>query len=94
MPDAGSAGQRSAMEETDWHRLAKERFAAELAEMLYTMSHKGAFDRLVLVAPDRVLGALRDTMHGEVSAKVVAELHKDLTNHPLDKLEKILAENL
>ncbi|MFP4273985.1 MAG: host attachment protein [Paracoccaceae bacterium] len=94
MPDAGSGNQRSALDETDWHRLAKERFAADLATLLYQYAHQGAFERLVIAAPDRVLGALRDKMHEEVAAKVVAEIHKDLTNHPLDRMEKILAESL
>lgn len=44
-------GQRSAMDDTDWHELAKERFADELAEMLYKKVHAGAFERLVIVAP-------------------------------------------
>ena len=38
-------GQRSAMEETDWHQIAKERFADEIAERLYKYAHAGRFDR-------------------------------------------------
>ena len=87
-------GQRSAMEDTDWHALAKDRFADEMADLLYTYAHKSAFDRIVLVAPARVLGEMRDKLHKEVSARVVAELPKDLTNHPLDKVEKLLKAEL
>ncbi|MBV2361403.1 host attachment family protein [Thalassococcus sp. CAU 1522] len=90
----GGAGQRSAMEETDWHELAKERFAEDLADLLYQLAHRGAFDRLVLVAPPRVLGALRPALHKEVAARVVAELHKTLTNHPLDRIEALLQAEL
>jgi len=88
-PDVG-AGQRSEMEETDWQSLAKERFADEMADILYKYAHKGAYERIVLVAPARVLGELRQKLHKEVAARVVAELPKDLTNHPLDKVEKML----
>ena len=92
-PDAG-VGQRSAMEETDWHRLAKERFARDLADLLYAYAHRGAFDRIVLVAAPHVLGDLRDNLHKEVREKVVAEVPKDLANHPLDKIEKMLKDAL
>ncbi|WP_353472424.1 host attachment family protein [Salipiger sp. H15] len=86
----GVSGQKSALDDTDWHRLAKERFADELAEILYRQAHKGAFERLVLVAPPATLGELRSKLHKEVAGKVVAELDKTLTNHPLDKIEKLL----
>lgn len=91
--DAG-VGQRSAMEETDWHRLSKERFAHDLADLLYAYAHRGAFDRIVLVAAPHVLGDLRDHLHKEVREKVVAEVAKDLANHPLDKVEKMLKAEL
>ena len=91
--DAG-AGQRSAMEDTDWHRLSKERFAHDLADILYTYAHRGAFDRIVVVAAPHVLGDLRDQLHKEVRDKVVAEVAKDLTHHPLDKVETMLKAEL
>ena len=91
--DSG-VGQRSAMEDTDWHRLSKERFAHELADILYTYAHRGAFDRIVLVAAPHVLGDLRDHLHKEVRDRVVAEVAKDLTHHPLDKVETMLKAEL
>jgi len=86
MPDTG-AGQRSAMDDTDWHELAKERFADDLAELLYKQAHKHRFNEIVLVAPPKTLGELRQKMHKEVAAKVIAEVPKTLTNHPLDEIE-------
>ena len=82
--------QRSAVADTDWHRLEKERFADELADILYKQAHKGAFKELVIVAAPRVLGDLRPKLHKEVTDKVVAEIDKDLTNHPMDEIEKIV----
>ena len=93
MPDSGP-GQRSAMDDTDWHDLAKDRFAAELADMLYARAHSGAFSRIVLAAPPAVLGELRRHLHKEVRDRVVAEIAKDFTNHPLDKVEKLLKAEL
>jgi protein required for attachment to host cells len=93
MPDTGRQ-QRSAMDDTDWHLLAKERFADDLADLLYQQVHAGAFDRIVLVAPPATLGELRAKLHLEVQNAVVGEVAKDLTNHPLDEVEKLLKREL
>ncbi len=86
--------QMSAMEDTHWHELARDRFAKDLAELLYRRAHKQAFDRLVIVAAPQVLGALRGELHQEVTDKLVAEIPKTLTNHPLRKLEKLIKAEL
>lgn len=90
----GPSVHRSAVADTDWHELAKERFADELAEHLYAQAHKGAFERLVLVAPPKILGELRQALHKEVADKVIAEVPKTLTGHPLDKIESLLKDGL
>lgn len=93
MPDSG-AGQRSAMEEADWHVLAKARFADDMADILYKQAHRGAYDHIVLVAPPKTLGELRDKLHKEVQARVVAEIAKDMTNHPVTGIESLLKTEL
>lgn len=56
-----SAGHGSdSYDDTDWHEFAKVRFAADLADLLYTRAHKGKFDNIVLVATPNVLGELRN----------------------------------
>lgn len=92
-PDTG-IGHVSAMEDTDWHELAKERFAQELADILYKRAHRGDFDRIVLVAAPDVLGDLRAQLHKTVREKIVAEIPKNLCNHPLDTVEKLLKSEL
>ncbi|SFI36377.1 host attachment family protein [Albimonas pacifica] len=92
MPDAG-VGQRSALQETDWHELEKDRFADDLADRLYARAHRGDFARIHIAAEPQTLGRLRKAIHKAVAEKVVTELAKDLTNEPLDRLEaKIVAE--
>lgn len=86
--------QRSAVQDTDWHQLAKDRFAGELAEILYKKAHQGAFERLVLVAPPHTLGELRQEIHKEVADRVVAEVPKTLTNHPLTEIETLVAREI
>jgi protein required for attachment to host cells len=90
----GGPGQKSAYDDTDWHELAKERFASDLADRLYKQAHRGAYDHIVIVAAAKTLGALRGELHQEVTSKVIAEIDKDLTNHPLDKVEKMIKSHL
>ena len=86
----GPSAHRSAVGETDWHRVAKERFADEIAERLYKMAHRGDFEEIVLVAPPTVLGELRKKLHKEVSDRITAEVTKTLTNHAIANIEGIL----
>lgn len=90
----GPSVHRSAVDDTDWHQLAKERFAADLADRLYKMAHKGQFERLVLVAAPDVLGELRKNLHKEVADCVVGEVAKNLTNHETSKIEEMVKEAL
>lgn len=87
-------GQRSAMEEPDWHQLAKERFAADLADILKRMVQRGRFKRMVLVAPPRILGEMRDQLHVTVSDTIVAQIPKTLTGHPVPELQKVVIGDL
>ncbi|MDT0683484.1 host attachment family protein [Roseicyclus sp. F158] len=93
MSDTG-VGQRSALEDTDWHKLEKERFAEELSELLYKRAHQNAFKSIVLVASPRVLGDLRSHLHKEVQGRVIGEVPKTLTNHPVDEIEQIVKGEL
>ena len=56
------------------------------------MAHKNRFEKLVLVAPPRVLGELRQELHKEVQDRIVGEVPKTLTNHPIDRIETLLAD--
>ncbi|SFE80618.1 host attachment family protein [Roseivivax sediminis] len=89
MQDTGRQ-QTSAVEDTDWHELAKERFADDLAGILFRQAEKHKFERIVIAAAPQVLGALRDKLHKEVQWRVVAEVDKNLTNHPVDQIESLL----
>ena len=86
----GPSAHRSAVDDTDWHRMAKERFADEIAQKLYALAHRGEFEELVVVAPPLVLGELRKKLHKEVTDRIVAEIPKTMTNHPLLQIEELL----
>ncbi len=88
---AGPGVARSAMAEVDWHHLAKERFADEIADALYRHAHANLFDRLVIIAPAKILGNLRKAFHAEVIDRIVAEIPKELTSHPVAEIERLIA---
>jgi protein required for attachment to host cells len=80
----------NALDETNWHKLEKHRFAREIAQALYVAAHDGAFSQLIVVAPPATLGDLRKEMHPEVVSRVVAEVAKSLTSMPPHEIEHIL----
>lgn len=86
----GPSIHRSAVDDTDWHRVAKERFADEIAARLYKLAHAGEFRDIILIAPPLVLGELRKKLHKEVDDKVSAEIAKTLTNHTVSDIETML----
>jgi protein required for attachment to host cells len=72
--------------EHDPHRELKHTFAVKLAHMLDQRRAEHAYDRLVLVAPPKTLGDLREALPSSVRALVRAELDKDLTKTPVAEL--------
>jgi protein required for attachment to host cells len=89
--DASGGAGRSAYEETDYHQLAEDRFAADTAELLKKRALQNDFDNLIIVAPPRTLGELRKHYHKEVEKRLAGEIAKDLTGHPIDEIEKIIS---
>ncbi len=84
---------RTAVADTDWHKIAKGRFADEIAERLYKFAHRGEFEHIILVAPPAVLGEMRKKMHKEVEGKILGEESKTLTGHTISDIEKALMQN-
>lgn len=87
---ASSGPGRNAYEETDFHQLEEDRFAAETAELLKKRALNNDFESLIIIAPPRTLGELRKHYHKEVEKRLTAEIPKDLTGHPVEEIEKIL----
>jgi len=91
-PGGGSvlSGQGSTAGEADFHRQAEDRFAAEAAERINRAALANEFERLIIVAPPKTLGELRKHYHKQVTGKIAAEIPKDLTGHPVDRIESVL----
>ncbi len=64
----------------DWHRFAKELFARDVAKALEAAAGRKLYNALVLVAPPRTLGDLRQALGKHAGALVTREIAKDLTN--------------
>ena len=83
---------RSSVETTDWHDLAEHRFAESLAAEIDEAVRTGACKEITLVAPPKVLGDLRKSLHGETLKHVKGEVPKDLTHHRIGDIEQILGK--
>lgn len=80
----------STIEQTDFHQLEEDRFAADAADLLRTRALANDFESLIIVAPPRTLGELRKHYHKEVERRLTGEIPKDLTGHPVDEIERII----
>jgi protein required for attachment to host cells len=78
------------VETTDWHRLEKNVFAGHVAAALEKLVQGGGVNAIVVVAPPRTLAELRHVFHADVKSRIIAEVGKDLTKHPVWDIEKHL----
>jgi protein required for attachment to host cells len=81
------AARRSAMEQTDWHAHTEQRFLQRLARHLDAAVNAGQAKSLIVVAPPRALGVLRQAY----SNSLRAEIDKDLVRLLVYQIEKHLA---
>lgn len=83
----GPGGRREAVEQTDWKRLDKAAFAADLAAALDTEPPRP----LVLIADPRTLGTLRASLSDATARRVAREIAADLTHHTVESISALLA---
>jgi protein required for attachment to host cells len=81
---------RSAMEQTDWHEEAERAFLGKLVDRLAAAAHAGEVKAMILVAPPRALGVIRQRYTPALKAAVKAELDKDYVKLPVYEIEKQL----
>lgn len=88
--DSEGAGRHAKEPSTDPDRVARERFAREIATRLDAERRQGRFERLVIVAPPGMLGELRAALPEATAAVVKAEVGKDFTTlEPAALLERL-----
>jgi protein required for attachment to host cells len=86
-------GRRSGIEQTDWHDIAEHRFAQHVAYLLDARDAAGDISALIVVAPPRTLAELRQSFSPSLRAKIIGELDKDLTKHPVYEIERLLTHD-
>ncbi|WP_234053532.1 MULTISPECIES: host attachment protein [unclassified Xanthobacter] len=87
-----SAGvSRSAVEEADLHTEAEIAFLKRVAERLDALASAGELRRLLLVAPPKALGTLRDALGPQARGLVDGEVAKDLVKLPVDEIARRIA---
>ena len=86
------SAQRSAVEPVDWHHIEEHRFAKKVAAAMEQVLRARKVPALVVVAPPKTLADLRSAFHADVQARIIAEINKDLTKHPIWEIEKHLAD--
>jgi protein required for attachment to host cells len=85
-----NTNRRCGMEATDWHDLEEHRFAHRVAAAMEQLVRERNSKVLVIAAPPRTLADLRQAFHADVKSRIVAEIGKDLTKHPVAEIEKHL----
>lgn len=85
-----TTNRKSAMEQTDWHALAESKFAEGVAARLDDEARRGRFDSLIVVAAASTLATLRKSFDAKTQNLIVAEVPKDLTNHPMPEIARLL----
>ena len=86
-----SAGaSRSAVQQTDWHDLAEAAFLRRVAQTLDASVRVDEVKELVIVAPPRALGMLREQLSESVRGVLKAEIARDLVKMPRPKVEAFL----
>ena len=83
--------RRSAVEQTDWHAQEEERFLQRLASRLDAEVNAGNAKSVIMVAPPRALGVLRQAYSQNLRNVLRAEIDKDFVRMPVDEIEKRLA---
>lgn len=83
--------RRSAMEQTDWHEQDEQRFLTDLAGRLDAAVTAGETKAVIMVAPPRALGVLRQAYSSGLRGALRAEIDKDYVKMPVHEIEKLLA---
>ena len=84
-------GRRSAVEQTDFHDQEEQKFLHKLLGHLDAEINAGRAKSLILVAPPRALGVLRQSYSHNLRSALRGEIDKDFVRLPVYEIEKHLA---
>lgn len=81
---------RSSMGQTDWHEQDEQRFLSRLMEHLDAAVSAGQLKSMVMVAPPRALGIIRQAYSHQLRGVLRQEVDKDLVKLPVYEIERHL----
>ena len=82
---------RSAIEQTDFHAAAEQKFLEKLIKRVDSAVREGKVKRLIVVAPPHALGMIRPLYTATLRAALKEEIAKDWVKMPVAEIEKRLA---
>jgi len=92
--DRVGAGRHAMDKGRSLHEQEEEKFLKRVADRLGEAEKHNAFDHLVIAAPPRALGLLRNLLPAGAKSRIVADISKDLLDEPAPKLRERLTEAL
>ncbi|MES2699657.1 MAG: host attachment family protein [Pseudomonadota bacterium] len=81
------------MKEPDYQQQDEDRWARKAAEELQRRALANDFPALVVIAPPKTLGVLRQHYHKAVEALLIGELHKEMTDRPVPDIEALVTDH-
>ncbi len=76
------------------HEMEEEKFLKRVADRVGEAEKQKQFDHLIIVAPPRALGLLRDLLPAAAKSRIRADASKDLLGESAPKLRERLTELL
>ncbi len=83
----GSRSRQNSSGNPDDSQASEDNFAAGIVALLNKGVLAGRIEGLVVIAAPRALGEMRKHYHKALSAKLLGEIAKDLTGHPVADVE-------
>ncbi|OWV29752.1 host attachment protein [Halomonas campaniensis] len=87
-----STTSRSAGEEGTATKHENELFAKEVAQRLYNARVGNSMEKLIMVAPPKFLGLLREKLDGPTQKLVIHSLSKDLSKASLNDIQHAVSD--
>jgi protein required for attachment to host cells len=87
---SGQGPSGSMPQDTSIAQMNEATFAKQLAGQLNEDALNNRYAHLVLIADPQTLGRIRPQLHKEVQARLLTDIAKDLTNAPLEDIQRAL----
>jgi protein required for attachment to host cells len=85
-------GRRAAVEETDLHLQAEQKFIQNFSDHVERKVHEASIQSIVLIAPARALGILRESLGPSTRHALTGTLARDYVRLSLNEIERHLMD--